>query len=475
MKKILSITLAIVLLLGLCACQKQPEKAAFRAGYASVDITPTQPVPLSGYGNSLTRVSEGVFAPLYASCVALADEAGSMVLLISVDVASSSGSLTTKARETISKETGIPMEQIMVSATHTHSAPDYGADHAGSQAATLLLTDGIVEAAKDAIADLSPAKIQIGTADAEGLNFVRHYLMNDGSYSGDNHGSTESGYKDHATEADSEMQIIRYVREEEGKKDILAVNWQAHPKLSSTSTTVHGSESKKLISSDFIGPLREYVQSETKCHFIYYQGAAGNLNPISNIKSENKTSGHANEVGRLLADVVIGGLDDLKDVSSGTISAKKYTYSAPVDHSDDHLLSVAQSISHYWAESNDYAGCVKQGAEYGIYSPYHANAIVTRAGIQNDLSIDIYAVAAGGISFVAFPYEMFDTNGMYIKENTPFDMTFIMGYANSHLGYIASEKAFEYGSYEVDIRRYEKGTAEKLAEQFVTMLKELKG
>lgn len=108
-------------------------------------------------------------------------------------------------------------------------------------------------------------------------------------------------------------------------------------------------------------------------------------------------------------------------------------------------------------------------------SPYHADAILIRSQIREDLSIDVYAVSAGGISFVAFPYEMFDTNGKYIKDNTPFDMTFVLGYANSHLGYIASSEAYEYGCYEVDIRRYEKGTAEKLADQFVTMLKELKG
>lgn len=476
MKKILSLALAVLMLLSLCACwgQKAEEKQSFRVGFGSKDITPVNSVPLSGYGNSLTRMSDGTYASLLASCLALQDENGNTALLISTDAVTTSASMADSAKETISKEYDIPMEQIMISATHTHSSPDYGADHPNVAAAKQLYIDGVVAAARKAMEDLSPATIQIGTTNPDGLNFVRHYEMNDGTYSGDNHGSAESGYKDYATEADTEMQIIRYVREEEGKKDIITVNWQAHPKLSSSGTTIHGRDHRNLLSSDFVGTAREYVEAETNCHFIYYQGASGNMNPVSSIPGDTKEE-DCRKYGKLLSDAIIAGLDGLKESTGGTVAVKKYTFSAPVDHSDDGLVEPAKKISEYWAQSNDYNGSIEMGKEHGIYSPYHADAILIRSRNQGDLSIDVYAVSAGGISFVAFPYEMFDTNGKFIKENTPFDMTFIMGYANSHLGYIASSAAYDYGCYEVDIRRYEKGTGEKLADQFVTMLKELKG
>ena len=374
----------------------------------------------------------------------------------------------------LNKEYGIPVEQIVIAATHTHSGPDYGANHPGTAPAKQLYTDGILAAAKKAMEDRAPARIEIGTTNTDGLNFVRHYEMNDGTYSGDNHGSTESGYKGHATEADTQMQIIRYVREGEDKKDIVTVNWQAHPKMSSTSSTSTGRECKYMLSSDFIGTTRQYVEEAANCHFIYFQGASGNMNPISSIPGETKEDDCV-KYGKLLSDAIVAGLDGLKETAGGTIAAKKYTYTAPIDHSEDDKVAQAQKISDYWTQNNDFATCVKMGKEYDIYSPYHASAILTRSRSQGDVSIDIYAVSAGGISFVAAPYEMFDTNGKFIKENTPFDMTFILGYANSHLSYIPSSEAFEYGCYEVDVRRYGKGAAEELADQYVAMLKELKG
>ena len=69
---------------------------------------------------------------------------------------------------------------------------------------------------------------------------------------------------------------------------------------------------------------------------------------------------------------------------------------------------------------------------------------------------------------------MFDTNGAYIKDHTPVDMTFVLTYANDHVSYVASAEAFEYGCYEADIRRFTKGTAEKVAQQLVDAVAQLK-
>ena len=50
-----------------------PEITAFSVGYAKADITPTDPVPLRGYGDAMERISEGFLEPLYATCVAFAE------------------------------------------------------------------------------------------------------------------------------------------------------------------------------------------------------------------------------------------------------------------------------------------------------------------------------------------------------------------------------------------------------------------
>ena len=35
-----------------------------KIGYARIDITPTEPVPLAGYGNTSRRISQNVLSPL---------------------------------------------------------------------------------------------------------------------------------------------------------------------------------------------------------------------------------------------------------------------------------------------------------------------------------------------------------------------------------------------------------------------------
>lgn len=76
------------------------------------------------------------------------------------------------------------------------------------------------------------------------------------------------------------------------------------------------------------------------------------------------------------------------------------------------------------------------------------------------------------VGFAAAPYEMFDTNGMFIKENSPFAHTVIATLSNYSHGYFPSDFTFETGSYEVDTTRFVRGTAERLADQYIAMLTE---
>jgi len=110
----------------------------------------------------------------------------------------------------------------------------------------------------------------------------------------------------------------------------------------------------------------------------------------------------------------------------------------------------------------------------GINGPYHAGAIITKAGLGESKSFDIYAVSFGDVGLAAAPYEMFDTNGQFIKENSPFAMTIVAECANGGNGYIPSAIAWDNRGYEVDTCRFQKGIGEDLASIYVSMLTELK-
>ena len=72
------------------------------------------------------------------------------------------------------------------------------------------------------------------------------------------------------------------------------------------------------------------------------------------------------------------------------------------------------------------------------------------------------------------PFEMFGPTGIYIKANTPDAMTFLVTCANADKGYLPIEKAFSYDVYEKLVTNFAPGTAEAVADTFLTMLRERK-
>ena len=475
MKKIISIILVVMMVLGLCACGQggggeTASAKTFQVGYAKGNITPsTLGLPMGGYGNAAFRLSTGFLDYTYATVIALSDESGETVLLISNDLIRMPEKWVATSRQLINQATGIPEDHIMIAATHTHSSVDVGNNQLATTDPYYLndYSKALVKAAQDAIADLSPATIQTGKGNIDRMNFIRHYLMSDGSYAGDNHGTFEGlEIVDHATKNDNQFQLIRFIRAAEDKKDVLLMNWQGHPCMT-------GGKDSTVLSADYIGTVRDYVEKNAQVDFIYFTGAAGNLNVSSRISGEALTN-DVKEYGQIMGDKVIEVLGaDMKDVNSGKLLTKQTIYTAEIDHSEDHLLDIAKPVSELYKSTGDRTAANNLARSNGLNSVYHANSIVNRQAQGASATFEVDQIAVGDISFVTSPYEMFDTQGMYIKENTPFDTTIVMTLCNGSNSYFASEFAFEYGCYEVDNHRFVKGSAEAVAELHVNELKAL--
>ena len=69
---------------------------------------------------------------------------------------------------------------------------------------------------------------------------------------------------------------------------------------------------------------------------------------------------------------------------------------------------------------------------------------------------------------------MFDTNGMQVKEGSPFEMTFVLTNAGGSFAYIPSAEAVPHGGYEVYKTSYAYGTAEQIVGELLSMLGEFK-
>ena len=466
MKKLFSLILIISIVLSLCACnaggEQEQAAAGLQAGFARENITPDGPVGLSGYQDSATRKMESVLDYIYATCVAL--RSGEETLLVfTIDMIAMKDVWADKVRTTVSQATGISTDYIMVGATHTHSGPDIEADEVADVTWELKFLDACALAGKQAIDDLAEAQLQAATAELTNMNFVRHYLMNDGTYYGSNFGSEASGFKDHVSEADNQLILLKLDRAE--KKDILMVNWQAHPAGAARQADYNA------ISADFVGQTRIKLEAETDLLVAYYTGASGNLNPKSLIESENTNqNGNYKEYGKILADKIKEVLPSLAAVEGSQIKTTRVAYEAEINHEWDYLAAEANEVYDLWKKDSKSKGD-QLAWQYGMSSVYHANAIRKRVKMGKTETRELRAFRVGPIGFTSGTYEMFCDHAKYVKENSPFEITFVI---TGNSGYIPTEQAFDYGSYESHTGIFAKGTGEALAQEYVKLLNAIK-
>lgn len=96
--------------------------AEFSAGFAAVDITP--PIGWRRAGGYSEVLGTGVKDPLQAKAVVVA-QGGTAVAFVGNDLCSVPRELTDRARAAASKKTGIPVANIVITATHTHGGPEF--------------------------------------------------------------------------------------------------------------------------------------------------------------------------------------------------------------------------------------------------------------------------------------------------------------------------------------------------------------
>lgn len=438
----------------------------FKVGYSRVDITPTESVPLGGYGNTSQRMSQEVLSPLCSACTALTDGEENTVLLFHNDLIGSPPHITNPIRESVSKATGVPFENIIIGSTHTHSGPDlWNRDEPTLVRYLDTLPGKLTECAVAAMADRKEARGFIAKAYTPNLNFVRHYVLEDGSYKGDQfYMLNDSPYAGHTTQADPEMRLVKFVRQ--GGEDVIMVNWQTHPHRT-------GGQQEYKISADIIGTMRDAMEEELGCKFIYFCGGGGNINPTSYIAEENIVHDYI-EHGKALARHAINAEDSYEEIQLGPIKVIQDLHYEPVNRPDPKNLPTARKVAEYWAKTNDMRGSWAFAAEHGFSSHFAAMMMISRHEMKIDkIFCPFTAISFGDLGFATVPYEMFDTNAKYVRDYSPFKMTFVSSITNASVMYIPSAYGFIHGCYEAECSTCRPGTGERFAQKLVNMLEQV--
>ncbi len=145
----------------------------FRAGFSRVDISPEEPVWLSGYA-ARTAPMEGQDVPIYARAVALQHGDGPPHLLLSVESIGFPGTFSKAVFEALPEPVRSDRALFVMASTHSHTAPHVAGglsnlfftvhspeDRAATERYTDLLKARCIEAARAALADLKPAKLTV--------------------------------------------------------------------------------------------------------------------------------------------------------------------------------------------------------------------------------------------------------------------------------------------------------------------------
>lgn len=154
-----------------------PSGETFHAGVSAVDISPVN-LPALRSGGFLQARCNRVDDPLHARCLVISDGKETVAIAI-VDSCMFPTTLCDEIKRLASKETGIPTERILISATHTHCAPSAmmmclgtGAD----EAYVKFVPARVARAIADAHKNLQPAKLGWAVVDGADLTNCRRWI-----------------------------------------------------------------------------------------------------------------------------------------------------------------------------------------------------------------------------------------------------------------------------------------------------------
>ncbi len=161
----------------------------WKAGLARTIITPQKSLWMAGYA-SRTKPSEGVIQDLYAKALALEDQAGKRVVLVTSDLLGFPAAVSHIIAERVEKQYHLRRDQLALSSSHTHCGPVIGKmlgtmypmnpqQWADVEEYTSDLEDKIVALVGTSLKSLRPARLSFGHGNA-GFAMNRRARTNEG-------------------------------------------------------------------------------------------------------------------------------------------------------------------------------------------------------------------------------------------------------------------------------------------------------
>jgi hypothetical protein len=370
-------------------------QAAIEVGAAVRIITPNPLLPVSG-GMGRPKPATEKRGELTARAIVFR-KGDVTVAVAALDLLGFPSVLGDRVRARVSR---IPANNILIAATHTHSAPDCYAfpdgkgKHTGDLRYMSFVCDKTAEAINAAIDQLQPASIKIATGEARGKIAYNYYAPD--LY-------------------DRRMSVVQAVGRQ-GKTIATLVNYAIHPEVLGNGVGI--------LSPDLVGPLCAKLEARSGGTAIFVNGAQGGMitadnrdlnqprDPLRAYWADARTWEECLRIGHLMADEALRIVNDAAQQPDPTLFCDSIRVRFPVDS------------LRMWAVVVDSPLKYPHNDDHSI----HARINLVNLGTAQILTI---------------PGEALPNIGFYLKRKMRGTHNLLFGLTNDAFGYILTKVDFQ--------------------------------
>jgi len=422
------------------------DRGSLRAGAARVDITPpaNPEYPPSG---------KYAHERLYIRAIVI-DNGVTRAALIGADLGGLSEEIWKTASRQIAEELNCPIENIVMSATHSHSAVPAGPPPPGPpRQAAGKAVDAMMDAVRQAKAKLQPARVGFGTGFSY-LNVARDAV------SDDTHLWTQAPNLDGPS--DKTVAVVKFTTLT-GEPIAAYVNYAMHP--------ING-YLVGITSADFPGAACRYVEQafDDTMVMIFTQGASGDQNPLLMRPSTNalaSKSGVKITGYELVREAVEAPLRDGK-VPHGKLDPKVADNLERWIESEGQLLG--EEVIRVMTNTRKMAANVTiWGAQNNLSCPGRRRTNTGREGSPgtyedgDPVNLRLGVLGVGDIAVTTVNAEIYNLISQRMKKQSPMTNTVMVTLANgrANSGYVPNDAAFGAYTFQVLGSRLKPGCAEQ--------------
>jgi hypothetical protein len=418
----------------------------FRAGTCAMDLTPTR-FPISVNGGMQDRQATRVHDPLHARCLVL-DDGTTRIALVVCDSCMIPREIMDRAKQLASQATGISTDRMLISATHTHTAPTVAGvfQSEPDKEYVDLLPVRIAKGIETANANRVPARIGWGIGKDPSQVFNRRWHMKPGTILADpfdlgidkvkmNPGYQAPGLQEPAGPIDPEIALLS-VQTRDGKPLGLLANYSLH--------YVGGVQP---LSADYFAAFAEPIQQllgpeqvDPRFLAIMSNGTSGDIN---NVNFRGPAPGKRDEY------------EQIKVVADSVARAAHAAYQK-IEHRDWVALKMVEEEIELGVRLPTEADLQRaqdilakaQGPVLKTQREIYARETVLLSKYPKTVRARLQAIRIGELGIVSTPCETFVEIGLEIKRKSPLKPTFTIELANGYNGYLPTPEQHKLGGYE---------------------------